>query len=268
MTTRTLLFVLSFAVVLAWAHPARADQDRNIDAAEAELDRAIAAGKSGSKPHPEPAEPVVQDEPPAEADAPVPDVRVAAAATAAAEALLDAKDVETKARTPTRLVSVLDGAWCWNAGGVQGTSVISGSSVRITARAFLAATPAYSSDHDLPGEWDVEVPGWTTGGQKSAPRLSLDAPGDVDGSMRVAFKVACNSYGGRAKVQGSRIEFDVEAGTLIGCAPELVAKDRDFIRRLEAVGSFEISRVPEAPLTRVRLKDRGGATLVILRAGR
>src|SRR5690606_39195771 len=50
----------------------------------------------------------------------------AGAATAAAEALLDAKDVETKARTATRLVSVLDGAWCWNAGGVQGTSVISG----------------------------------------------------------------------------------------------------------------------------------------------
>lgn len=86
--------------------------------------------------------------------------------------------------------------------------------------------------------------------------------------MRLSIRPACNSYGGKGRIEGSRIEFDVEAGTLIGCAPELVAKDRDFVRRLEAVTSFQLSRVPEVPFTRIRLKGRDGTTLMILRAGR
>lgn len=138
----------------------------------------------------------------------------------------------------------------------------------VPAGVLLVSMSAIAAGNGLYGEWDMEVPGWATSSRESRPRLALDAPREADGTMRLAFKAACNSYGGKAVVEGERIDFDVEAGTLMDCLPALRDRDRAFVRRLEAVTSFEMSRVPEVPFTRVTLKGKDGTTLLILRAGR
>jgi hypothetical protein len=125
---------------------------------------------------------------------------------------------------------------------------------------------AAGAENELAGNWAVDVPAWPDAGASRASRyLAMDAnAGSAHGLLRITFKVGCNSFGGRASVRGERIAFHVENGTSLDCPPALIERDRDFVRRLEAVASFKVRRPPGAPSARIGFYASDGSHLMTL----
>ena len=76
----------------------------------------------------------------------------------------------------------------------------------------------------------------------------------------VSGRGGCNSYGGRAQIDGETIEFGQLVSTQMACAEALMNQEHNFFEALGRVASFRIDQQQR----KLALLDAGGETLVLL----
>lgn len=96
------------------------------------------------------------------------------------------------------------------------------------------ATPTIGSDVTLEGGTWVLAEGIVDGRPIQVPdgsriTLTLGQGDQVGGSS------ACNGYGATVDIEGERVDFDITGGTDMGCAPEVMAAERDYLEALPRV---------------------------------
>jgi putative lipoprotein len=85
------------------------------------------------------------------------------------------------------------------------------------------------------GDWRAVSIGGTPVAQGIESTLSITKAGEVSG------KGGCNSFGGRASVDGVRLSFGAMRSTMMACAGPAMAQERAFLDALAATGRFGIA---------------------------